>query len=226
MSSADSPDCARLERLLFACRRGLNHDLTNELVALRGLLQLLQHDEAARLSRAGNEYIDRLLAVSERTQALARTLRDLSRLGGAPPPSEMVALPALVEEAVAELSPPPPCTYAWEAPRTCAPRPLLRQVLTLALKILKDLDGHAGAPLDFHSHLVGPAIELAIGAGSLADTSGPVPSARPAGELPSAWHDRLECVLLRELAMVWDGTVRWQKSPGGAKVTLALPLPR
>jgi hypothetical protein len=226
MSSADSPDLARLERLLYACRRGLNHDLTNQLVALRGLLQLLQHDEAARLSPAGNEYIDRLLAVSQRTQALAHTLRDLSRLGGPPPPSEMVALPALVEEVVAELKPLPPCTYAWAAPRTFAPRPLLRQAVALALTLLTELDAHAGSPLDFRSHLAGPAVELAFGVGSLADTSRPAPSARAVGDLPSAWHDRLECALLRELATAWEGAVRWQKRPGGAKVILAVPLPQ
>jgi signal transduction histidine kinase len=224
MSSADAREPARLQRLLNACRHGLHHDLTNQLVALRGLLQLLEQDEAQRLSPAGQDYIRRLLGVGERTQALAHTLRELSRLGGAVGPREMVALPVLIEEVVAELQQPPACVYAWEAPRTFAPRPLLRQAVALALSLLHELDVPRDAALDFRSQPVGPGIELAIGVGLLADTSSrPTPSKHPAGSLASTWHDRLECVLLRELAFAWGGDVRWHRDQGSVGVVLTLP---
>jgi hypothetical protein len=222
MSSADPRELARLGRLLHACRRGLNHDLTNQLVALRGLLQLLDQEEAARLTPAGQDYVRRLLGVGERTQVLARTLRDLTRLVGAPPPSEVVVLPDLVEEVVAALQPPPACVVAWNAPRTFVARPLLKRALELALVLLAELDGQRGGGLEFRSHPGGPFIELAIRVGLLASTSQPAPS----GSLPGTWHDRLDCVLLRELAVVWGGDVQWHKDPGGAAVTLTLPALR
>jgi signal transduction histidine kinase len=221
MSSADPRELARLERLLHACRRGLNHDLTNQLVALRGLLQLLEQDEADRLSPSGQDYIRRLLGVGERTQALAHTLRDLSRLAGVAPPAEAVALPELVGEIVAALQPPPECIYAWHAPRTFAPRPLLRQAIASALSLLAELDGQRSAALEFRSHAAGPGIELAIQTSRLAHTS-----RSAAVSLSKTWHDRLDCVLLRELAAVWSGEVRWHGDTDGAAVTLTLPAAR
>jgi hypothetical protein len=139
MATPNPRELARLRRLLAASRRGLNHDLTNQLVALQGLLQLLEQDEADHLGPAGKDYIRRLVSVGRATQALARTLRDLARLGGELPVDEIVALPELVEEAVAALNPTPACIYSWDAPRTYAPRPLLQQAVTQALSLLAEV---------------------------------------------------------------------------------------
>ena len=226
MSSADPRELERLQRLLLACRRGLNHDLTNQLVALRGLLELLAQDEAERLSATGQDYIRRLLGVGERTLALAHTLRDLSRLAGAAPPAEVVALPDIVEEIVGLVEPPPACRCAWEAPQTFGPRLLLHKALVLALSLLAELNGAPLTELEFRSQALGTGIELAVGVGSLADTSRPAPSVRPAVSLSGPWQERLECVLLRELAGTWGGEVQWQNGSDGARVILTLPAPR
>jgi signal transduction histidine kinase len=220
MSAAESVDTARLLRLLAACRRGLGHDLTNQLVALRGLLLLLDQEEAERLSSAGREYVQRLLGVGARTQDLAHTLRDLAQLGGEEAAaSEVISLPDIVEEAAAELVPQQACVGAWEAPRTFAPRQPVRQAVGQAIRLLAEFNRQCSARLDCGSRPAGPAIELRLKMGFAAGMSHPTTSA-------AIWHERLECVLLRELAFVWGGDVRWHFNGGGAEVTLRLPPSR
>ncbi len=218
MPDSESRDAARRQRLLAACRKGLNHDLTNQLVAFQGLLQLLAHDEADHLSITGQDYVRRLLGVAQRTQSLARLLRDLSRLGDGPPRSELLALPELAEEAVVALAAPPSCSFLWDAPRTYAPRELVKQALAQALLLLAEL-GAGG--LDFRSRPADGAVELTI------ETSvAPGPATSPAAaDLPATWHDRLDCVLLRELADAWGGRATWQSAGARASVVLTLPAP-
>jgi hypothetical protein len=222
MPDPDPRDAARWQRLLVACRKGLNHDLTNQLVAFQGLLQLLAQDEADHLSLAGQDYVRRLLGVAQRTQALARVLRDLSRLGDGPPRSEVLALPELAEEVVAALPAPADCSFLWDAPRAFAPRELVKQALAQALPLAAEAGGAGGFVI--HSRPAGGAIELSIktspaaGASALAASPDPSPA-----DLPATWHDRLECVLLRELADTWYGGVTWHR--GGAGVSLTLPAP-
>ena len=220
MPATESVDTARLLRLLGACRRGLGHDLTNQLVALRGLLLLLDQEEGERLSPAGRDYVQRLLGVGARTQDLAHTLRDLAQLGVEDALAcEIVALPDIVKEAVAELVPRPACSGTWDAPRTFAPRQPVRQAVGQAIHLLAEFNKQGTARLDCRSRPAGPAIELALKMGFAAGMSHPTTSA-------AIWQERLECVLLRELAYVWGGDVRWHFNGGGAEVTLRLPPSR
>jgi signal transduction histidine kinase len=227
MSPAKEPALSRLERLLDGCRRGLNHDLANQLLPLQGLLQLLESEESERLSPTGKDYLRRLLGVAERTQALARTLRELAQLRADSPRAELVALPELAEEVFADVPRPLDCTLSWEAPRVQAPRLLLQRALAQALRLL--LEAHAGGPayLNCSSRPANGGVELSIEVRSASEAAPlattPVPLS---ADLPRVWHERVECLLLRELAETWGGTVEWQKVGDGLRVTFTLPPPR
>jgi hypothetical protein len=220
-------DDARLQRLLEACRKGLDHDLPNQLVALHGLLQLLKMEESDRLSPAGLDYLQRLVRVVQRTQALARTLKELARLGSGLPSTGMVALPELVEEVLAEWQVPPVCSFVWDAPRVRAPRSHLHQTVAQILRLL--LESLAGEPaqINFISRPAPPGIELSLQLGDAAQTDLSItPSAPLLADMPAVWHERVECVLIRELVAGWGGTVLWRKDGDRLGVTMTLPAPR
>src|SRR5262245_8639459 len=129
-------DPVRLERLLAACRKGLHHDLPNQLIALAGLLQLFEADEAGGLSDDGRDYLRRINGTLQRTRELTRTLKDVARLGSNPPPPENVALAELVSEVLADLKPPPVSKCTWQAPRVWAPRAVLQVGLAQAVRLV------------------------------------------------------------------------------------------
>jgi hypothetical protein len=217
---------ARWQRLLAACRRGLNHDLSNQLVALQGLLGLLQKDEEHRLTSAGQEYVARLMKVGQRTLALADTLRDLCRLGDDLPPPEVVALPQLADEVLSQTRPPAAHRAEWAAPSVWAPRELLRQALTVALAAVK---GNRPDSVGFYKFQARPeagAIQWTISA-SPSEGANPLPASPANATFPvgSAPRDRLDLVLLRELAEACGGTVLWRAESGEVAVVLTLPKP-
>jgi signal transduction histidine kinase len=215
MPSTNDLDSSRPQRLLEACRKGLNHDLPNELVAMHGLLQLLQSEEADRLSAAGRDYLRRLLGVAQRTQALTRTLKELTRLGSDTPGAVVVALPELIEEVLAEWPTPPECTCTWDAPRVVAPPPLLHLAVAQAFRLLLESGQNEPEHIILSSRPAPAAVELSVH----------VNSAAPPAYLPAAWHERLECVLIRELVDCCGGKVQWHDDGGhiGVLFTLAAP---
>jgi signal transduction histidine kinase len=215
---------ARLQRLLNACRKGLNHDLTNQLVALQGLLQLLNLEEAAGLNPTGQDYVRRMLGVAQRTQALARTLADLSRLGSDVAPADVLLLPELAEEARATLQPPPICTCQWQSLKVQAPRALVLQALIVAFRLLAEPAGGSVASFAISTFPCATGVELTAAANPDPTQAPTLPP--PLADFPKAWHDRLECVLLEELAECWDGQVQWQMKDGAKMVALTLPVPR
>src|SRR5438552_1922652 len=78
--SGDPPAPPRAaERVLAYMQPALGHDLPNLLVAVQGLLQILELDERDRLSSDGRDYLRRLSATTQRAQALVRMLKDLGR---------------------------------------------------------------------------------------------------------------------------------------------------
>jgi light-regulated signal transduction histidine kinase (bacteriophytochrome) len=62
------------ERFQQGLQKALGHDLPNHLVAIQGMLRLLELEQSANLSAEGQGYLKRLTAATARTQALIRTL--------------------------------------------------------------------------------------------------------------------------------------------------------
>ena len=70
------------ERLLRGMQKACSHDLPNQIVVLQSLLQMLQLEEADRLSPDGQEYVRRLQKVTQRTAELARFIKEMCKLNG------------------------------------------------------------------------------------------------------------------------------------------------
>jgi signal transduction histidine kinase len=79
------------ERLLAAYQQALGHDLPNLLVAIQGMVQLMQTEEAERLSPEGREFLDQLAHSSRRAHEWSRALAEVGHAvrdsGGTAPES-------------------------------------------------------------------------------------------------------------------------------------------
>lgn len=98
MSSNPSKCSVDSDRLLTGMHQVCNHDLPNQLVALQSLLHMLHMEESSRLSQDGQEYVQRLQNVTQRTGAMARFLKEMSKLQGYAGKPEELSLTMLARE--------------------------------------------------------------------------------------------------------------------------------
>ena len=91
-----SQNGARTDTLLNSLRSTINHDLPNMVVALKGLLQMLEREEKGRLSPSGQEYLARLFRVSHRLQNALTTMRSINKVQEGAALPEAVRLAELV----------------------------------------------------------------------------------------------------------------------------------
>jgi signal transduction histidine kinase len=213
----------RAERLLGRLRQVLSHDLSNQLVAVRGLLQVLQLEEGPRLTPDGQDYARRAASAAERAQALVNVLKEVTRLGcERPPPAETVSLADLLREVTAEARKLAPastfeCWLAEDADRAWAPRRLLQQALAHLLRLLPATDGgprHIG----IRSRRRPNGVELSIA--EPPDTDRPLDQMPP----PDVPGERLDWLLVGELAAACGGALSAWSEPGrGSLLTLVVP---
>jgi signal transduction histidine kinase len=128
----------RAERLLGCFQKALAHELPNQLVAIQGLLRVLELEERDRLGPEGLDYVSRAIAAAQRTHELVRALAGLGRAGREDQPAEAVALAEAASEAVAEVKLlHPGCQIEYDFPQTApvltVARPTLHQVLVRLL---------------------------------------------------------------------------------------------
>src|SRR5262245_57266359 len=93
-SEADDPHlhAERAERLLTCFRKAIRHDLSNQLVALHGMLHLVEEEEFERLSADGQDYVRRASAAARRAVVMVQTLKDLAHWAISPERPEKVDL--------------------------------------------------------------------------------------------------------------------------------------
>jgi signal transduction histidine kinase len=225
---------ARAERVLWHLRKALSHDVSNQLVAVQGLLQLLQMEEADRLSADGQDYVRRAATAAQRAQGLLGTLKELARLGGEKlPPSEVISLDGLVRELTADVKADHPtcvleCQLALDAVRVAAPGRLLHQTLFRLLRVLLAAAGPGTRKVALRSHRTPEGVQL-----TLAEVppegrpDPPAPPRRPAGDEAASWaSDRHDWVLVRELVDACRGSLTASSDPGrGGAFTLVIPAP-
>ena len=70
-----------LERLLACLQKATGHELPNELVAMQGLVQLVQMEEGDHLGPESKDYLRRLVSRLRQTLELVRALAEAVRLG-------------------------------------------------------------------------------------------------------------------------------------------------
>src|SRR5207253_8277501 len=94
----------RAERLLTCIRKACNHDLSNQMVALQGMLHLLLEEEQERLSAEGREYVQRAMAAARRAVDMVQTLKDLTRWAASVEKMEPADLADVVRDAQMEIN--------------------------------------------------------------------------------------------------------------------------
>jgi signal transduction histidine kinase len=219
-SPASPEGPARAERLLGDMQRSINHDLPNQMVAILGLLQVLELEEQGRLSPEGRDYLRRLAAITRRVQETLTLLRAIGRAAADAGPAENVTLADLARDAAAEVRQQPParaitCPLQLQAPtvRVCR-RSLQRAVVGLIRAALQESDAS-----DYHlalgSRATPAGVELVVGPWAGQAAPAPVSAERA---------DPLLLALVRELACAWGGSLTVTEEPGrGRLFTLLIP---
>jgi signal transduction histidine kinase len=222
---------ARAERVLAHLRKALSHDVSNQLVAVQGLLQLLQMEESDRLSADGQDYVRRAAVAAQRAQGLIATLKDLTRLAAEKlPPREVISLDGLVRDLTVEVKAHHPASalesrLAPDAARVCAPGRLLYQALVRLVRGLLTAGGGATRKAGIRSRRTAGGVELTVGEAPPEGRPDSPPPRREA-DAPPWGGDRHDWALVRELVEACGGSVAAWTEPGrGGFVTLVLPFP-
>jgi hypothetical protein len=224
--SADSPrQLQRAARLLDAVRKALNHDLPNHLVAIQGLLHVLELDEAGRFSPEGHDYLRRIRTATKRAQDMVATLKDLCRLAGeaaAPEPLQLADALEEVRAAINQLFPTHVIEYHFhlEAGEVCAARRTFYQALLQMARVLVTSAGPGLLRLDARSRAVPDGVELTLRLSRRAGA--PADAAEPAATEYSL-AQRLDVVLARELADCSGTRLIVAPDNGGLVLTLTAP---
>jgi signal transduction histidine kinase len=213
------------ERLLACYRQALGHELPNQLVAIQGLVRLLQLDEADRLSAEARDYLDRLAGLARRAHDLARELAELGRAGPGPaPPADVAEVVAEAAAEVKQLCPGRPFEYHVGGESSSFPVPYLalRQVLVRLLRHAVGV-GPPDRPLRVEVQ-TRPGPELWVG------DDGP---GLPADTLARVFEPFVPAqagvglFAVRHLAEAWGGTARVRSEPGrGTTFVLTAPTRR
>jgi signal transduction histidine kinase len=88
---------------LLACfQRALGHELPSRLVALQGLLRVLEMEVPDDLNPEAREYLTRAADLARRAHALMRELADLGRATRNPPGGQPIRVGEAAREAIAE----------------------------------------------------------------------------------------------------------------------------
>jgi signal transduction histidine kinase len=94
----------RADQVLACLRRALGHDMANHLVAIQGLLRILEMEEGDHLGAAGKDYVRRIGNVSERVHILVSSLAAICRGGKDTHLAERLSLTGVAQEVAAELN--------------------------------------------------------------------------------------------------------------------------
>ena len=127
------------DRLLAAYQQALGHELPNRLVAIQGLVQMLQLEEADKLGAEGREYLDQLAGLSRRAHEFVRALAEVGQTVRAALSAEPAEIADVAREAgttVNQLYPHVSIEYHFSnpAPRLRVARPALYQVFVHLLR--------------------------------------------------------------------------------------------
>jgi signal transduction histidine kinase len=211
----EDPPPGQVERQLKGMLTVLNHDLSKQLVVVQGLAQLLQLEEAGRLSGEGREQLRRLTAAAQKALEMIKTLKSLGRVGSGFARIEQLTLVDLAAEVKAEAH------QLWSivviedhlsptARPVAADRRFLHQALMELVRLAAG-DGSAPATVELGSGPTAEGTELWV-----ASDAGPSPG--------PALENRVEVLYARELAATWAGRVSiGSQPPRGTRFSLSFP---
>jgi hypothetical protein len=222
-SSESNPARAqRADKLLACFQSALNHDLPNQLVALQGLVQLLDFEQKGTLGSDSKELLQRLEASARRALDTIFVMRDLQRLTSNVLAKEKVRLAELAPDVVRDIRSLFPdfaadSRLSLEQNEVDVVRQALHRALVqlgrLALGLARGSRGtiEIGCRARTGKKEVWIRLEEPVLEGS--KTPGPLKGA----------EKRYEFLVARELADGWGGTLHQQAGPTGPVFLLAIP---
>jgi signal transduction histidine kinase len=232
-SLASASDLQRAERLLGWFQQALGHELPNHLVAIQGLLNLLELEEGDHLSRNGREYLRRVSANTQKAQRLLRALTDIGRVRHLLALPEPIALAELAQELTTEMKPLYPDRdieyhFCAGVPQVTAPRQALRQVLLQLLRRALQTPSGPHLRIELGSRAMNTGAEIWVSD----NARGLTPQQQQQLFDPFAGSDligsteKLDWILVREMVESWGGTLRVESEVDrGSCVTLSVPFP-
>jgi signal transduction histidine kinase len=214
----------RLERRLEILGKICRHDLPNQLVAIRGLVNLLL-EESSRFGTDGQEYSNRILRAAERALDMLQAVKTLLAIDAHADQPEEIDLTSLAQDLFRETRKLFPQAavehhFAFEIPKVRGKRRALQQAIGELLR--HGLTGQARANVEMESHPGENGVEIALAIGP--DRIHPDPTLLSSGGDTRALENRLELLVVRELAQSWGGDLRFREVPGGGFV-YALLIP-
>ncbi len=220
------------ERMQQGLQKALGHDLPNHLVAIQGMLRLLELEQGERLNADGRGYLKRLTAATARTQHLVRLLHLSALPNRASESWEEVPLAEAARGAVAEVHALYPdrdfdCDFDLRAATAWAPGRSFRLVLAqLVAHALQNLT-QGKTRLRVGSTPAGEDVLVWVAepAGPDGEDMAARVEAADGPESPKTDH-LLSLVLVREVAAAWHAQFRADLEPGRLLLALVLPARR
>lgn len=213
------------DALLTCFQRALGHELPSRLVALQGLLRVLEMEAPDDLNPEAREYLTRAADLARRTHALTRELADLGRAARKPPAGPPVCVGEAAREAIAEANQLAkgravayhvyPVTDSLKVPWPGLPHVLAR-LLRYVVQVESTNPERAPLQVEVDGRVIADGIEVCVGSNALA------PSAELLGRLFDPFltvpggtiAPELGLFPVRLLVESWGGSVRATAGPG------------
>jgi signal transduction histidine kinase len=219
------------ERLLAAYQQALGHELPNHLVAIQGMVHLLQTEEANRVSPDGREFLNQLASAARRTHEVVRALAEVGRAIRSAQGAEPIGVFEVAREAgaaVKQLYPDVAIGYDSGDPalRIAVGRPALYQVFVQLLQNAAQA-AYENIPLQIQ---VGGGTQDGKAEFWVTDNGRGLSEVErrrlfePFAPGPRAGVGKgLGLFLVRQLVDIWGGTIELESTPGqGATVRIRL----
>ncbi len=210
------------ERLLACFQKVINHDLPNHLVAVLGLLQLVQQEDQGGLSADGRRNVQRAADAARRALDRIQTLKDLGQLILQGEVGEKTNLHELARDLPAQIQPLfPGSKIEYHFFQSTPPAVVGRKSLVLALvqlvRLAASLTQNDPVALEIRCRPGKSGTEVCLG---YCQNPGLAAVARPTREAVEA---RFEFLVARTLAGTWGGGLVIQEGSPGPVFVLQFP---
>ena len=194
----------RSDDILRGIHKVVTHDLPNQIIAVQGLLQLFDMEQAEGLPPDGREFLKRIQQAVGRIGEQARFLKEMDRIARHIPQVERVTLAEVMGELQAILRQQRPrSVLAFESEWRVAQIPMDRKAFVQGMRELFSwLLDHVENPVHIRtaSDLVGDGVEFSAVLSRLT---------RPGVAALASLPTRPEFVLAREWLAVAGAALRW-----------------
>ena len=221
--TAPIPNPSRAERLLEAMYPVFSHDLSNQLVIVQSLANLLEIEERQNLSTRAQDYLTRLTGASQRAGRMVQFLKQMVRVSNLKEPTENIQLSYLAREIQAEINqlfPGRSFRYEmrWKVPTIRAGRRAFYQALVELIRSGIDSQTESVLELRVESRRRQSGTEIEVSVSSPANCLAPT-----ALRADNPMETRLGLLLVRELANTWGGALELSTSTTRFEARMLIP---